>query len=158
MHQIWFDFAARRTRPAAARSSYISTSPARAAEGERAAILGRPIFSGLQVGGEGLFLQFATVNVLNEADEKLLHFLEGDAFTTGLQLLTTAQPAIAPLSAMALGLTEIIASRNQNVPVQAVGAGTGAFGGLAPRPRLAEGSYIAVQIPETMRTVWDWQD
>lgn len=24
------------------------------------------------------------------------------------------------------------------------------------RARLAEGSYLAVQIPETLRTVWDW--
>jgi hypothetical protein len=28
---------------------------------------------------------------------------------------------------------------------------------IAPRPRLAEGSYIAVQIPET-RAAWNWQD
>jgi hypothetical protein len=151
VHQIWFDFAARNQTSRGTEQLHFNVT-CRAAEGERAAILGRPIFSGLQVGGEGIFLQFATVNVLNEADEKLLHFLEGDAFTSGLQLLTTAQPAVAPLSAMALGLTEIIASRSRNVPVQAVDLGLD-FSTIAPRPRLAEGSYIAVQIPETVRTV-----
>ena len=32
------------------------------------------------------------------------------------------------------------------------------FSRVAPRPRLAEGSYIAVQIPETIQAVWRWQD
>jgi len=156
MHRIWFDFAARnQTRHGPEQLHFNATC--RAAEGERAAILGRPVFVGLKVGGEGIFLQFATINVLNEGDEKLLDFLDSDAFTSGLQLLTTAQPALAPFSALALGLTETIASRNRNVTVQTVDLGLD-FSHIAPRPRLAEGSYIAVQVPETLRTIWDWQD
>ena len=115
------------------------------------------MFTGLQVGGEGIFLQLATVNVANEGDEKLLAFLDSDVFKGGLQLLTTAQPALAPFSALAVGLTQAIAARNRNVAVQAVDLGLD-FSQVALRPRLAEGSYIAVQIPETIRTVWDWQD
>jgi hypothetical protein len=30
------------------------------------------------------------------------------------------------------------------------------FSPIPTRARLAEGSYLAVQIPETMHTVWDW--
>jgi hypothetical protein len=32
------------------------------------------------------------------------------------------------------------------------------FGNILTRARLAEGSYLAVQIPETLETVWDWSD
>ena len=96
-------------------------------------------------------MQCATVNVLNEGDEALLGFLEGDAFQGGLQLLTTAQPALAPFAALTVGLTETIAKRNRNVAVQAVDLGLD-FSQIAVRPKLAEGSYIAVQIPETMHS------
>ena len=156
MHQILFDFAARNQTDQGPEQLHFNATY-RAAEGEQASVLGRPIFVGLQVGVEGIFLQCATVNVLNESDEALLHFLDGDAFKGGLQLLTTAQPALAPFAALALGLTETVAARTRNVAVQAIDLGLD-FSQIAPRPRLAEGSYIAVQIPETMRTVWQWQD
>jgi hypothetical protein len=156
MHRILFDFAARNQTDQGAEQLHFNAT-CRAAEGEQAAILGRPVFTGLQVGGEGIFLQLATVNVANEGDEKLLAFLDSDVFKGGLQLLTTAQPALAPFSAVAVGLTQAIAARNRNVAVQAVDLGLD-FSQVALRPRLAEGSYIAVQIPETVTTVWDWQD
>ena len=156
MHRILFDFAARNQTDQGAEQLHFNAT-CRAAEGEQAAVLGRPVFTGLQVGGEGIFLQLATVNVANEGDEKLLAFLDSDAFKGGLQLLTTAQPALAPFSAVAVGLTQAIAARNRNVAVQAVDLGLD-FSRVALRPRLAEGSYIAVQIPETITTVWDWQD
>jgi hypothetical protein len=156
MHRVLFDFAARNQTDQGAEQLHFNAT-CRAAEGEQAAILGRPVFTGLQVGGEGIFLQLATVNVANEGDEKLLAFLDSDVFKGGLQLLTTAQPALAPFSAVAVGLTQAIAARNRNVAVQAVDLGLD-FSQVALRPRLAEGSYIAVQIPETITTVWDWQD
>ena len=156
MHRILFDFAARNQTSQGPEQLHFN-AVYRAAEGEQAAVLGRPIFVGLQVGTEGLFLQCATVNVLNEDDEKLLRFLESDAFRGGLQLLTTAQPALAPFSALVVGLTETVAARNRNVAVQAIDVGLD-FSRIAPRPRLAEGSYIAVQVPETTRNVWHWQE
>ena len=39
-------------------------------------------------------------------------------FKAGLKLAATAQPAIRPLSQMALGLTKGIAARHRNVSVQ----------------------------------------
>jgi len=155
-HRVLFDFAARNQTDQGTEQLHFNATYT-VKEGEQAAVLGRPIFAGLQVGAEGLFLQCATVNVLNEGDEALLGFLEGDAFHGGLQLLTTAQPALAPFVALTVGLTETIAKRNRNVAVQAVDLGLD-FSSIAVRPKLAEGSYIAVQIPETMRTVWDWAD
>lgn len=154
MHHVLFDFAARNQTGQGAEQLHFHTT-CRVREGEQAAIPGRPVFVGLQVGGEGLFLQCATVNVLNEGDEALLKFLDGDAFKNGLQLLTTAQPVLAPFAALTVGLTETIAARNRNVAVQTVDMGLD-FSRIPLRPKLAEGSYIAVQIPETMETVWSW--
>jgi hypothetical protein len=156
VHRILFDFAARNQTAHGAEQLHFNATY-RAAEGEQAAVLGRPLFTGLRAGGEGIFLQFATVNVCNEDDEKLLRFLEGDAFTAGLQLLTTAQPALAPFCALTVGLTETIAARSRNVPVQAVDLGLD-FSQVASRPRLAEGSYIAVQIPQAIQSVFSWRD
>ena len=51
----------------------------------------------------------------NDADEAFLDLSEGDAFKAGLKLATTAQPAIAPLANMALGMTKAVATRNRNV-------------------------------------------
>jgi hypothetical protein len=99
----------------------------------------------------------ATVNVHNETDEAFLSFLETDAFKAGLTLATSLQPALIPLSAMAMGLTKVIASRHRNVAVQAVEVGLD-FRRQPMGARLAEGSYIAVQLPESLGAVWRWQD
>lgn len=126
-------------------------------EGEESAIIGYPIFVGLNVGSEGVVFRCLTVNVKNEDDEALLGFLESDVFKTGLGLATTAQPAIAPLSGMAVALTKSIAGRYKNVPVQDFYMGLD-FTEIAFRARLAEGSYLAVQIPEAFERIWDWDE
>jgi hypothetical protein len=155
-HRVLFDFAAQNQTADGGEQVHFNATY-RAAEGEQAAVLGRPIFVGLRVGEEGLLLQCATVNVQNEADEAFLAFLETDTFTAGLKLLETAQPALAPLSAMALSLTKAIAARHRNVPVQKIELGLD-FTGVLPGARLAEGAYIAVQVPESLRAAWRWQD
>lgn len=129
----------------------------RVREGERAAILNYPIFIGLNVGNNGIDLKFRTVNVKNEEDEAALGFLESDAFKMGLKLASTAQPAIVHLSEMAVGLTKMIAGRSKNVPVQDFTIGLD-FSNNPMGAHLAEGVYIAVQIPETITRVWDWND
>jgi hypothetical protein len=129
----------------------------RAAEGEQAAVIGVPIFVGLKVGTEGLLLQCATVNVKNDGDEAFLAFLETDAFKTGLKLVTTLQPALVPFSVMAMSLTKAIAARNRNVAVQAIEVGLD-FSTVPTRARLAEGTYIFVQVPQTLTVIWKWED
>ena len=78
-------------------------------------------------------------------------------FKAGLKLASTMQPAIAPLSGMTVALTRTIATRNRNIPVQDFYMGLD-FSTIPTRARLAEGAYIAVQIPETLQTVWDWNE
>jgi hypothetical protein len=128
----------------------------RAREKEAAAIIGYPIFIGLNVGSEGVAFKGYTVNVKNETDEAILDFLDRDIFRAGLKLATTAQPAIAPLAGIAIGLTKMVASRHKNVAVQDFFMGLD-FTNVPFSAKLAQGSYIAVQIPEEQRLIWDWK-
>lgn len=126
-------------------------------EGEQAAIRGYPIFVGLSVGGEGVRLRCRTINVKNEQDAAFLNVLESDVFTSGLHLITTAQPALAPLSGLAFGLARTIATRNQNISVQDFDLGLD-FGNIPMGARLTEGAYLAVQVPESEQVVWNWDE
>src|SRR5262249_38812460 len=127
----------------------------RGRQGEHAALVGYPLFVGLQVGPEGVAFKCFTVNVKNDQDEALLGFLDSDVFKAGLRLATTAQPALGPLATRASGVARGLAGRNRNVPVQDFYMGLD-FSNVATRARLAEGSYLAVQIPEDELPVWDW--
>jgi hypothetical protein len=126
-------------------------------DGEHSGVIGQPIFIGVQAGAGGLSLRCLTVNVKNEDDERLISFLDRDVFKAGLKLLKTAQPAVAPLSEMALGLVTGLAKRARNVPVQDIYLGLD-FGSTAGGARLAQGTYVAVQIPETQALAWRWDD
>jgi hypothetical protein len=155
-HRVLFDFYAQNQIPGNVEHLHFNATY-RIREGQSAAIVGFPIFVGLNVGTEGVAFKCLTVNVLNEEDEAALSFLESDVFKGGLKLASTVQPAIAPLSAMAKGLTETIAKRKKNVPVQDFYLGLD-FSNITTRARLAEGSYIAVQIPESIKLAWDWDE
>jgi hypothetical protein len=155
-HRILFDFYAQNQVPGNVEHLHFN-STYRVREGQQAAIIGYPIFIGLNVGTEGVAFKCFTVNVKNDDDEAFLGFLESDAFKAGLKLVSTVQPAIAPLSGMAIALTKSIAGRNRNVPVQDFYMGLD-FTNIPTGARLAEGAYVAVQIPETLQTVWDWSE
>jgi hypothetical protein len=156
MHQVLVSFSARNQTDQGPEHLHFNTT-CRVRDGEMAAVFGRPIFVGLLAGNEGIFLQVATLNVKNDDDEALLRFLDSDVLKSGLYILNTVQPALAPFSALTLGLTRAIASRTQNIAVQAVDLGLD-FSAIAPRPRLAEGSYLAVQMPPTLQASWNWHE
>jgi hypothetical protein len=147
-HRVLFDFYAQNQVPENVEHLHFGAT-FRIRQGEQAAVLGYPIFVGLNVGPQGI--------AFNDADEAFLGFLESDAFRQGLKLATTVQPAIGLFSETALGLTKAIAKRNRNVPVQDFYMGLD-FDNIRTGARLAEGSYIAVQIPESFQTIWNWND
>jgi hypothetical protein len=155
-HRILFDFYAENQVPGGTEPIHFNTTY-RVREGEQTAVLGYPLFLGLKVGREGVSFKCFTVNVQNEEDETFLDFLESDVFRAGLKLATTAQPALAPFATMSYNLTRGIAARSRNVPVQDFFLGLD-FNANPMGARLAEGSYIAVQIPESLRVVWSWDD
>lgn len=125
--------------------------------GQQAGVLGYPIFIGLNVGALGVAFQAATINVKNESDERMLGFLNSAPFTTGLNLLSTAQPVLKPFTEMATGLANMVASRNKNVAVEEIYLGLD-FTSVAMGARLAVGDYIVVQVPQEGAINWDdWQ-
>jgi hypothetical protein len=156
IHHVLFDFYGRNQVPGSAEDLHF-TATYRVQEGEQAAVVGYPIFVGLNVGTQGVAFKCFTVNVKNDDDEAFLGFLESDVFKGGLQLAKTLQPAIAPLSEMAFGITKSIAQRNRNVAVQDFYMGLD-FSDVVTGARLATGSYVAVQIPQTEAVVWNWSD
>jgi hypothetical protein len=157
MHHVLFDFRARnQTKDGPAEDVHFNTT-SRVQEGEHAPVIGYPIFVGLRVGEDGVGFEGSTVNVKNENDELFLSVLESDAFKSGLTLVETVQPAIKPLSQIATGMATAIAKRNRNVKVQEFYLGLD-FTDIATRARLAQGSYVVVQIPESLGTVWRWSD
>lgn len=126
-------------------------------EGESAAVLNYPIFTGVAPQQTGLVIRCFTVNVKNDNDEMFLDVLESDTLRKGLKLAATAQPALGQLSSLALGMTRAIAARNRNVAVQDVYLGLD-FGGPATGARLSTGSYVAVQMPAEFQRSWRWSD
>jgi len=153
-HTVLIDFAARNSAAGEPADLHFSATY-RVGEGSTAGVAGYPIFDGLPVGRSGLELRCYTVNVKSAPDEALLGFLDGDAFRTGLRLVGATQPALAPLSAMVMGLTRAMAGRSRNVPVQDFTLGLD-FGGPATGLRLAEGTYLAVQVTDEDAAKWDW--
>ena len=155
-HLVLFDFCGRHQAAKQMHDLHYNLL-VRATQGQRAGVLNHPIFVGLKVGGEGVQLRCYTVNIKNEDDEALLQFLDSDVFQAGLKLVNVAQPALAPLSKMAYGLTRGLAKRHRNVPVQDFRLGLDftrqPFGAC-----LREGAYVAVQVPSQFQSTWDWND
>jgi hypothetical protein len=154
IHRVLLDFYAQNHTPDQIEHLHFNATY-RVRENEHAAILGYPLFVGLTVGSDSVAFKCFTVNVHNEADEAFLRIFESNAFKVGLQLTSAVQPTVALFSELAFGLTRSIAGRNKNVPVQDFHLGLD-FSNIPTRARLAEGSYLAVQIPESLQTVWDW--
>ena len=128
---------------------------ARSAEGGMAAVLGFPIFLGLTVPAEGVGFHCRTINVKSEGDEALLQVLASPLFTGGLDLLAASQPMLAPLTGLVGGVAHVLAARSRNVVVQEFHLGLD-FSQNVTRAHLAEGSFIAAQIPQEQEAGWDW--
>lgn len=155
-HTILFTFEARNQIPGGSEAVAFNQTY-RARSGQDTAVTGNPIFIGLSVGSDGVVFSCKTVNVANSSDEKLVEAINSEAATLGLNLLTTAQPALAPFVGVARGLGTSLATRRRNTPVQDIALGldfeTGATGA-----RLAVGSYIVVQVERADEITWsDWR-
>ncbi|HEY9691104.1 MAG TPA: hypothetical protein V6D15_02820 [Oculatellaceae cyanobacterium] len=153
IHDVMVNFAAR-NQVADSQESISFSQTYRVQEGQSAGIIGYPIFIGLNVGSQGIAFECSTINVKNEADRALLTALESSPFQTGLKLLTTAQPALAPFTTLTLGIVKALARRSENVAVQKFYLGLD-FEDAAMGMRLAEGNYIAVQVPSEDTLDWN---
>jgi hypothetical protein len=151
-HNVMITFAAR-NQVAETQESVSFSQTYRVQEGQSAGIAGYPVFFGLNVGSQGVAFECSTVNVKNDEDQAILAALESSPFQSGLKLLTTAQPAIAPFTEITLGVVKLLAQRHENVAVQKFYLGLD-FEDSAMGCRLAEGNYIAAQIPDEITIDW----
>jgi hypothetical protein len=156
IHRVLFNFFVQNQTSAGPEDVNFSATY-RIREGESAAVLNYPIFTGVAPQETGLVIRCFTVNVKNDNDEMFLDLLESDALRKGLKLAAAAQPVLGPLSSLAVGMTRAIAARRRNVAVQDVYLGLD-FGGPTTGARLAAGSYVAVQMPREFQRAWRWSD
>jgi hypothetical protein len=152
IHNIMVNFAAR-NQVADTQETVTFSQTYRVPEGQTAGIAGYPIFMGLNVSSQGVAFECSTVNVNNEADQAILAALESPPFQSGLSLLTTAQPVMAPFTEISLGVVKALVRRNENVPVQKFYLGLDFENGPLGI-RLAEGNYIAAQVPSETAIEW----
>ena len=152
-HNVMVTFAAR-NQVADTQETVSFSQTYRVQEGQSAGIAGYPVFIPLNVGSQGVAFECSTVNVKNNEDKAILSALESSPFQSGLKLLTTAQPAIAPFTEITVGVVKMLSQRHENVAVQKFYLGLD-FENMAMGCRLAEGNYIAIQVPDEV--VIDWE-
>lgn len=128
-----------------------------AREGDVVPSVGITIFVGLNVGTQGVDLKASTINVNTARDRNFFTILASNAFTQGLQLLPTAQPALRPLSQLTDAVRSELSDLNKGVPVQKFELGLD-FSDVSTRIKLREGSYVVVQVPPADARQWNWSD
>ncbi|MCK6506316.1 hypothetical protein L6R53_23575 [Myxococcota bacterium] len=122
-----------------------------------AGVSGKLVFRGVNPGRQGLGLRFHTVHVGSRGVRAFETLLSSPAVDGGLTLLTTAQPALAPLTVMAKSLLQGLID-SEKAAVQSFDLGLDFDGGAAAGHRLRVGSYIAAQVPKTNAIDWAaWQ-
>jgi hypothetical protein len=152
-HRVLFDFCAQHALYDGALEHLHFAATLRAAEGQDAAQVRLPIFVNLAVGEQGLAFAFRTVNVDDEGSRRALDLLDSDPIKAGLRLSRAPHPATAALSQLALALARSVLGSPRNVGVQELYLGLD-FDSDAPGARLAEGSYLAVQLGDP--AAWSW--
>lgn len=154
-HHIMVTFSARNQLPTSSNDveSVAFSQTYVAFDGDDAGVTGYPVFIGLNVGELGAAFEIETVNVKNSDDEAVLKVLDSDEFKNGLNLLNTAQPALAPLTKLATGATRLIAGRNKNVTVQRFYLGLDRTRS-ALGASLVAGNFIVAQVPRPAEIDW----
>jgi hypothetical protein len=154
-HNVLFDFSAQHqgTDTAAADTLHFNQTY-KVNEADEAGVTGRPVFSGLRVGPDGVFFAGYTVNVSNDDDDKMLAFLDGDVFKKGLELVNSVNPLVPMVSGFAQGIAKGILARNKDIPVQKFEIGLDFDTSTSVGAKLREGAYIVVQAPQN----WNWAD
>ncbi len=151
-HNILLSFTGRNNLPRSVEHLHLNAFYSVREDGH-ATPLGHRIFVGLCVGSEGISLGCRTIKIGNKEDEILLRHLESDIYHDGLRLLEASQPTIPLFSSLSASLTLAVASRNALIQQFYLGLDLGHH---VMGARLAEGSYIAVQIPDTRLHTWAW--
>lgn len=128
-----------------------------AREGDEVAAVGITMFDGAKISNSYLNLKCNTTNVDTKKDKTFFSILSRNAFSQGLQLLSTAQPALEPLSTLIEGVKNDLEGQRKGIVVQDFEIGLD-LAQTSTRIKLREGSYIVVQIPPAEAGAWKWED
>jgi len=117
-------------------------------------ISGLPIFIGLEPSKVGLTLNVKTINISNRIGKTFLSFLKSNFFRKSLELASGFIPIISMVSSLAIDLTYVIVKKTiLHRPVQTFSISL-SKNDIATTPKLARGSYVAVQHP---LDTWVWK-
>lgn len=122
-------------------------------EGDGLATNGYPIFIGLRSGDEGAAFRVTVIHLKNDDDMDLAKKVT-DNVKEGLNLLGPAGSLISTVTGHVQGIVQHIKNRNRNRIIQDVFLGLD-HSELNTRAKLAEGSYIVVQIDHDP-SLWNW--
>lgn len=153
-HRLLFGFSGKNRLPGAASEPLYFNAVYDVQENGHVALLGQPIFTGLFIGPGGTFVTCDVIKVGNQSDIEFLDSLESYIHRNGLELTESHQPAIPILSSLLARITKSIAHRNGLIQHFDLGLD---FRNTPMGARLAEGLYLAVQIPEGRRKKWRWE-
>lgn len=116
-------------------------------EGQGAGVIGYPIFIGLNVPNTGVNLRVVTLNLRSDQQVSALGIIDSAAFKSGLSLLETSQPAIAPFTTIALGAAKMLIESGTAKEIQKFQIGLDYDDDAPMGVRLKNGSYVVVQAP-----------
>ncbi len=116
-------------------------------EGQGAGVTGYPIFIGLNVPNTGVNLRVVTLNLRSDQQLSALGVMDSSAFKSGLSLLETSQPAIAPFTTIALGAAKMLIESGTAKEIQKFHLGLDYDDNATTGVRLKNGSYVVVQAP-----------
>jgi hypothetical protein len=122
-------------------------------ESTEAPLLSFPIFIGLNPGKLGLQMGYEITLAQDDSDEAVLEVLDSDAFKSGLKIVTTWQPVIAPFCELATGIAKMIFARNRKRRADLCTFGLW-FSPTSMGFKLAKGDYIFAQVPHIGTISW----
>lgn len=116
---------------------------------------GLSIMKGLRVPNNGIDFYLNTIYLSNENEEKFLRFLENGIFTSGLELISGANPVLKQVTGYASGITQYLMDEKKSKVIQEIGIGFD-FAGNTEVASLKNGTYVAVQAPRQLLNWSDW--
>jgi hypothetical protein len=157
VHEILLHFGAGGGSEPTPRHNFSSTI--RSADGNQMPVGGQHLFSGIEIGPDGLTIAMFTVNVHSQGDAQLLQALQSDVFQKGLDLVASVGPVVGLLSVTLASLAQHIAGNSENRPVQQGLLALDLDRTLVDSAKLRLGTYVLAQAPAQVDgRPWSWNE
>lgn len=154
-HEILFDFKAKHSPEGSSEAESIQYTQKYTLRNKGGAgKSGLSVMEGLRVPNNGIDFYLNTIYLNNKNEEKLLKFLDGGIFNSGLELISSVNPVLKQMSGYATGITQYLTDEKKNKVIQEIGLGFD-FAGNSEVASLKSGTYVAIQAP---RHVFNWSE